>query len=379
MPNDVFLIRRNADLVVYVRETSEQLWIKGHFSGAGSAIERLQFDDGMVWSAAQISSATLNEVLGTPGDDMLFGSAGGDFFSGGMGSDTYAVNHISDWVNEAPNEGNDTVTTNVSYSLPVNVENAVAIEFSPVSLTGNAADNSLTGNAAANVLDGQDGNDTLIGNGGHDVFIGGAGSDVMVSGSSTSNDLYRVSLGDGFDSISDFGGTDRVRLSAGIQPSDVQLFRSGYDLEVRLSPQQIITVQGMYSEAGTLIAARAIEAIEFFDGTTWNSADIANRLQLPPNAGDDVMTGTSGPDLLDGGGGNDLLYGLGDDDVLLGGFGDDLLDGGEGADTLRGGLGNDTYVVDDRVMWFSRTRMPATTWFAHRSPSHCRPMWKTCS
>ena len=99
----------------------------------------------------------------------------------------------------------------------------------------------------------------------------------------------------------------------------MQLFRSDTDLEIRVSANQIITVAGMYTAAGALVAGNAIESIEFADTTVWNAPAIASRLTLPPNAGNDTLVGTSGNDTLDRGGGNDSLSGLAGTDTLIGG------------------------------------------------------------
>lgn len=55
----------------------------------------------------------------------------------------------------------------------------------------------------------------------------------------------------------------------------------------------------------------------------------------PPEAVDDVWTGTALPDTYNGHLGNDRLSGLGGNDFLVGGGGDDVLRGGSGADYLK--------------------------------------------
>jgi Ca2+-binding RTX toxin-like protein len=346
-PGDVALVRRASDLCVKLRSTGEELRIAGHFSGQASALERFEFGSGTTWDSAAISAATMTEVLGTSGNDTLAGSAGADYLSGGKGNDTYVINAAGDMISELPDEGLDTAQSNISLVLPLNVENLTLTGTSAINATGNGSDNLLTGNTAANVLDSAAGNDILVGGGGGDTFIGGTGNDSASSASTSSADIYRFAAGDGIDSIADAGGTDRIVLGAGILPSSVQLIQSGMDLEIRISAGQIITVQGMYTDTGTLQSANAVESIEFVDGTVWNAAAIASRLTLPPNSGNDVITGTAVVDTLDGGAGNDSLYGLASNDVLLGGSGNDLLDGGTGIDALRGGTGDDTYYVDN--------------------------------
>ena len=346
-PTSVQLIRAGNDLRVRLLASGEELAVVGQFVGAASAIERIEFGSGDVWNAAAIASAAVVQIYGTTGNDVIFGSANADYMVGGAGDDTYSVNHVGDVVVEQPDGGVDYVNAIISHTLAANVENLTIVGGGALNGTGNASNNRLTGNTQSNTLDGAGGNDVLNGAGGNDIYIGGAGNDAMTSSSSTSNDTYRFAVSDGIDTISEAGGTDRVILGAGIAPASVQLFRSETDLEIRVSTGQIITVAGMYTAVGALVATKAIESIEFADATVWNAATIASRLTLPPNAGNDTLIGTAGNDTLDGGGGSDSLSGLAGTDTLIGGSGNDVIDGGAGADLMRGGSGDDTYTVDD--------------------------------
>ena len=348
-PANVTLARRGNDLYVRVPATSDELVVVGHFAGAVTAIERIEFGSGAIWDATAIASAAVVEFYGTPGNDAIAGTVGADFMSGLAGDDTYTINAVGDVISELPLEGNDTAQSSVSYALSANVENLTLTGASAINAAGNTGDNRLTGNGAANTLDAGAGNDVLVGGGGNDTYVGGVGNDTLLSSSTTSADTYRFAPGDSFDAISDSGGADRVVFGSGVTPSAVVLVRSDTDLDIRVSAGQVVTVQGMYTVSGVLQPANAIDSIEFFDGTIWNAAAIAARLTLPPNAGDDTLAGTSAADTLDGGAGNDTVNGLAGNDVLLGGSGDDSIDGGTGADTMRGGTGNDTYYLDDAL------------------------------
>jgi len=103
-----------------------------------------------------------------------------DVLEGGPGNDTYIVHSSSDVVIEQSGGGNDTVRSDVSYTLGNNVENLTLAGVAAINGTGNSLANTLTGNAAANVLSGQGGNDTLNGGAGNDVLNGGAGADRYV-------------------------------------------------------------------------------------------------------------------------------------------------------------------------------------------------------
>ncbi|WP_018045660.1 calcium-binding protein [Methylobacterium sp. 88A] len=240
-------------------------------------------------------------LRGGIGDDTLDGGAGNDTMIGGAGDDTYIVDSAGDKVVEDAGEGDDTVRSSVTYTLPDNVENLVLTGTGDIDGTGNALDNSIVGNGGDNRLDGGAGNDRLTGRGGDDVLVGGTGNDVMRGGAG--DDVYVVdSAGDQVIEAAD-EGNDTVRSSV------------TYSL-------------GTNVENVVLTGTAAIDATG--------------------NEGANSLTGNNGDNRLDGGAGNDTLSGRGGNDVLV---------GGTGADTMRGGTGNDIYVVDDagdRVIELSR-------------------------
>lgn len=226
---------------------------------------------------------------------------------------------------------------------------------------GDAQDNLLYGSNGDDLLFGMAGNDTLSGGAGNDLLDGGLGNDALQGGSG--NDVYRFNLGGGQDTIFDDASTlagDSLVLGVGINPADVVLTRSDYDL--------VLTINGS-SDQLTLQnfgggRTYQIEQIQFSDGTVWQLTDLYAQLaKLPivgtkgedtlfawadaPNTlqgldGNDTLYGFNGDDNLNGGAGNDILTGSSGNDTLEGGNGDDSLDDGEGVDTLLGGLGDDS-------------------------------------
>lgn len=116
-------------------------------------------------------------LIGGGGNDTLDGGIGSDSMAGGLGDDTYYVERTGDIVTENPGEGNDTVLSAISYTVPDNVENLTLQGTSAINGYGNALDNLLIGNGAANTLKGGAGNDTLNGGAGADTLVGGDGND----------------------------------------------------------------------------------------------------------------------------------------------------------------------------------------------------------
>ena len=79
-----------------------------------------------------------DSIVGGGGNDTLSGGAGNDTLAGGAGDDLYSLVETGDTVIEAVGEGIDTVTTAVSLTLAVNVENLQLLTVGNVNGTGNA-------------------------------------------------------------------------------------------------------------------------------------------------------------------------------------------------------------------------------------------------
>ncbi|MCC7035731.1 MAG: calcium-binding protein, partial [Alphaproteobacteria bacterium] len=243
-----------------------------------------------------------NTITGNSGSNTLDGGTGTDRLIGGGGNDTYVVDNLSDMIVDAA--GNDTVSTDITYTLKPGLENLTLTGTADVNGTGNSAVNILTGSSGANTLDGGAANDTLIGGDGNDVLIGGLGADLMTGG--LGGDDYRV------DHVNDM---------------IVELTGEGTDS---------LTVTVNY----TLSATAEIENITL-GGT--------QSLRFTGSDTDNAITGNSGANSLNGGAGADMLSGGAGNDSLVGGLGDDILNGGLGIDRMTGGPGADTFVFDGPI------------------------------
>jgi len=320
-PAEVTVQRSGTSLVLGIAGTADQLTLEYWFGDSYYAggwnfnqyqIERVEFLSGA--TAWDIAALKQRAIQGTAGNDALTGyDESGDSIAGLGGNDQIAGRG-----------GNDT----------------------------------LDGGSGTDGLNGEQGDDTLLGGADADTLLGGAGNDTLDGGAGgdsldgqADNDTYVFGRGAGQDTVWDLaaagaGGTDRVRVAAGVAPAEMTAQRSGTDLVLAVAgTADQLLIRGWFGESfyagGWYFNQYQIERVEFADGTVW---DVAALLQM--TQGTQGTQGTSGPDTLIGSPAADILRGLGGDDVLQGGDGDDLLDGGPGADSMSGQAGNDTYLVD---------------------------------
>jgi RHS repeat-associated protein len=290
------------------------------------------------------------------------------------------------------NLGNLTFTPNANYNGPSSFGwngfdgTTYAVTGASVNLTINSATHliqgtpgpdSLMGTDFADIIDGKAGNDNITGKKGDDTLIGGGDRDTFV-----------FNLGDGTDTITDFGGVgpgnypsaaiipevDTLQFQgAGLTARNLLLTQNGSNLEVTfegISGNKVILqnfdLQNIDNHPGS--RRNAVIGNILFDGQTaiTDSYDVfdANSTQkglfrrntttflndlnntvIGFDNSDDVINGQGGNDLLNGKGGNDILRGGAGNDTLFGGAGNDILRGGTGNDTLGGGTGNDLFVL----------------------------------
>lgn len=216
--NDTYFVENNGDLITELVNAGvdtvssrltytlpnnvEDLILTGNaaINGTGNNLANVITGNSV---ANQLIGLTGNDTLnGNGGNDTLSGGAGNDLLTGGTGSDTlqggqgddaYVIENAGDVITELLNEGKDTVSTQLSYTLPTNVEHLTLTGTTAVNGIGNGLANTLTGNSAANQLNGLAGNDLLDGGAGTDILTGGVG-----------NDIFRITTADSIDSITDF-------------------------------------------------------------------------------------------------------------------------------------------------------------------------------
>ena len=278
------------NLIIYVNgDKTQGLQLNNYFYGSNYTIEILEFADGSTVNLTQIGLTFQQH----DGSETITGTAYDDVI--------YA------------NGGNDTV-------------------------------NAGSGNDA---IYGGNGNDTLNGQGDNDTLVGGKGNDSLDGGSG--NDIYIYNLGDGFDTISDSSGTDKIKFGEGISFEDLSFENDNNNLTVYVNEDK---TQG-FKINNYFSGSYGIETLEFADGSTVDLTQIG--LTFQQHDGSETITGTNyddviyangGDDTVNAGSGNDTIYGGTGNDTLNGQNGNDALIGGIGNDTLNGGAGDDTYIYN---------------------------------
>jgi Ca2+-binding RTX toxin-like protein len=281
----------------------------------GQAIEIYGGPNG-VWMSATLIS--IENAVGTSGNDQLSGNTGVNVLSGGAGSDGLYGGAGADTLNG--DDGDDFLNgglgadkiyggagidraeyVGAAAGVTVNLTSGTASDGDVLTgienLYGSSFNDILYGSAAVNVLYGNTGDDQLLGLLGNDTLYGQAGNDALFCGEG--DDLAYG--GDGSDGLFGEEGADRLFGGNGDD------FLSGGD-------------------------------------------------------GNDVIWGEAGNDQIDAGAGNDfVVLGAGNDEFTLG-LGDDRVrfDYGNGVDTIRDfGVGND--ILDFTYTDMTRAALQANT------------------
>ncbi|MFN5064402.1 MAG: calcium-binding protein, partial [Aphanizomenon sp.] len=137
----------------------------------------------------------IDTLNGGAGHDTLNGGNGNDILDGGDGSDTADYSYLTLGITADLTTGVVTITSNESDKLTF-IENII----------GSSGNDSLVGNSGNNTLNGGNGNDTLNGGNGVNVLNGDDGDDTLNGG----NDYDVLSGGNGNDTLNGGNGNDTL-------------------------------------------------------------------------------------------------------------------------------------------------------------------------
>ncbi|PSF38746.1 hypothetical protein C7H19_04385 [Aphanothece hegewaldii CCALA 016] len=225
-----------------------------------------------------------NDILnGTAGNDILNGGAGDDTLNGFAGNDIYYVDSLGDVINEAPDEGLDTVRANFSYTLSANVETLFLTDSNPIDGSGNDDNNSITGNSNNNTITGNGGDDILSGGNGNDILVGSVGFDTLTGGRNLDQFVFNTPT-EGIDTITDFRVVDdTIVLSASGFGSDLVIGTLAANqfiigLSATTADQRLIynsTTGGLFFDADGLDGTAATQFATLATNLALKSADFS--------------------------------------------------------------------------------------------------------
>ena len=123
---------------------------------------------------------------------------------------------------------NGTATATVTVEVGINLNGGNGKD----TLNGTPGDDNLNGGNGKDTLNGGAGNDTLVSGNGADNLRGGLGDDILTGGKG--GDIFILAVGEGTDTITDFGdGPDVIGLTGGLTFNDLSF--SGNDIIVTAS------------------------------------------------------------------------------------------------------------------------------------------------
>jgi Ca2+-binding RTX toxin-like protein len=284
------------------------------------------------------------QLIGSAGDDEIFGGGSADTIGAGDGNDTVRGGAGTDQL--FGDGGSDTVdysdrNAGVSVNLDGNANDGTPGENDRVAsdfenIVGTPFTDTLTGNGAPNLLDGGGNADNLLAEGGNDILREGGGNGDNLNG------------GDGFD-VADYSGRgESVILSLDNVANDgawgegdainanVEGLRGGSNHDELRGNGSANTFDGGPGQDYVTYGGRTDNLNLSIDGAANDAPE-----------GDNIATDVES---VAGGNGNDRISGSAAANNLYGMGGDDVIDGGSGADIFFGGPGSgDVAAYDGRA------------------------------
>lgn len=340
-----FVAEANASGIGYARFTVD---VRDDGGIVGDGRDTATVASTVIIDVAADTSDAEGLVYGTAGDDTLVASGVHARLLGLSGNDLYVVSSKDHIVIEAIGEGDDTISTSVSYALAAGSE-IETLEASnsaatiPLLLRGNEFDNIIRGNAGANglvggggnnVLEGLDGDDTYLvetatdrvietQGGGYDtvyaqidyILTAGAQVEVLtaydrtetVAQNLSGNEFDNLILGNNGNNIF-VGGGGRDTMY-GYRGDDVFYVNSLDDLPVELAGEGFDTI--VTSVSYVMPQGMEFETLRTIDPTTTVAIDLTGN-KIP-----NIIIGNAGNNVIDGLGGGDDMQGLGGDDIYV--------------------------------------------------------------
>jgi Ca2+-binding RTX toxin-like protein len=252
-----------------------------------------------------------DNLLGSPGDDVICGGGGADTIRGRGGNDVVwgygPAGSVATGAQVGYGPGTNTASSPSDATVVVagpDDGDVITTGDQDDVVHGQGGDDAVVTGAGVDTVDGGEGADTIETNSGDSAVLGGPGDDTVTGGTAT-------------DSVEGGPGNDLIRTLAGVDTVD------GGDGEDTIETG---------SEDSTVTGGAGDDAVT--GGTAKDTVDGGD--------GADTIATSSGDDAVKGGPGNDLIRTLAGIDTVEGGDGDDTIETGSEDSTVKGGADDDT-------------------------------------
>ena len=371
-------------VTLVVTPDTDKVRLVDQFVSDAHGIEAVHFEDGTVWSRAELK---FRAVQGTDGDDTIVGFSGADVINAGRGNDTVDGGAGDDTIDGG--SGADNLSGGLGNDHLIGDANVEALSFNgttsawaittgltdfPTNAFTIEVEFSTTANNNAAILSYSYANGTAAEN--ELVFYKPYALEVAIGNSWFGTGL---SLNDGewhrltvtWDNVEGelkvydhgeliFTGNHRAtyNIHTGgklVIGQEQDTFGGGFQASQAFNGEiggvkiwKAVLDQAEVSASEANDPSTAVVDFRYDDGPTDTALDAANGLggrtgsHLVWVDNDDVLDGGAGDDTLEGGVGNDTLIGGTGNDTLIGGSGQDSFQAGEGDDRLVLGLGDTT-------------------------------------
>ena len=280
---------------------------------------------------------------GGRGDDLLSGGLGQNTLVGGDGIDTIiytdANQSLSVYLehNYMAGQTRNDVLRGIENVIGSPFQDVLVGDSGPNRLSGGDGFDGLYGRGGADRLEGDAGDDRLEGGEGDDTLVGGAGRDVASFESATHGVSVDLGVSGGQDTGQGRDTLIEIENLLGSGFSDVlQGDAGGNRLDGGGGDDML---EGGWGD-DALVGGNGFDIASYVRAAVGVSVDLSTVAGQNTGQGTDTLGGIEG---VRGSQFADLLKGDARANRLEGGFGDDVLIGGLGADTLAGGAGHDVF------------------------------------
>jgi VCBS repeat-containing protein len=308
-----------------------------------------------------VNGGSGNDYLrGEAGQDTLNGGFGVDFLRGGADADILNGGAGQDWADYTTSNAAVTVNLGTNTGLGGDAQGDTYILVERV--YGSRFDDNITGDGGVNYLRGFRGDDQLFGEGGTDFLQGGLGADALDGGAGSDWAYYvsssaglTIDLGNVSNNTGEAAGDTYTSIenALGSRFDDIISGDAGNNFLRGLQGDDVLTggdgvdfVRGDQG-ADVLDGGNGVDWAYYASSSAGINVDLAANTATGGDAQGDTFIsvervyGSGHDDIINGDAGANYLRGSFGDDVLSGGDGNDFLQGDGGADMLDGGAGSD--------------------------------------